>query len=148
MAKFDRNINADYHRFDNPNTNKYDFHNDFKFNIKEAMSDAIPIWQLEGLTKEQYYNKYPIIPLWKLLKFNNEEEWLESQKPKVNNPIVNNDESANDDFVEHVNDESIECIKDLTINEKPKDVEHPVKETITKIEKKIKKLNLHDGTNL
>ena len=82
MAKFDNNPNYNNHKFDNSKSNTTKFMLS-KEDMSNAMSSALSIWDIQGLTEKEYYEKHPITPAHIILKMS-KENWEESLKPKTN----------------------------------------------------------------
>ena len=75
MAKFDNNPNYNNHKFDNAKSNTTKFMLS-KEDINNAMSSALSIWDIQGLTEKEYYEKHPITPAHIILKMS-KEDWEE-----------------------------------------------------------------------
>jgi hypothetical protein len=112
--------------------------------IKNMMANAIPIWELNGMTEEEYNSKFERKPLWEISGFKNEEEWAEHFKPKTTNTVINNEEEIiNKNGVLNIpeNEEGVIQIPEnvlLTILEEQEKEPEPVKEKVKVLENKIK----------
>ena len=132
MAKFDNNPNYNNHKFDNSKSNTTKFMLS-KEDMSNAMSSALSIWDIQGLTEKEYYEKHPITPAHIILKMS-KEDWEESLKPKTNGqpilePIIETDETT-DIVVNSDNDIISEIVDSLDLG---------VQKVINKIETKLKK---------
>ena len=71
-----------FNRFENVQKNKLGLNSTFNIpmSMNEALSSAIPIWVLLGLTEEEYYEKHPLQRPAKqgLISANDKEEQKES----------------------------------------------------------------------
>ena len=127
MAKFDNNPNYNNHKFDNSKSNITKFMLS-KEDMSNAMSSALSIWDIQGLTEKEYYEKHPITPAHIILKMS-KEDWEESLKPKTNKPIILEEETT--DIVVNSGDDIISDIVDS--------LDLGVQKVINKIETKLKK---------
>ena len=132
MSKFDSNPNFQTNKFETPSVAKFGLSTS-QLNI--AMSSSIPIWELEGLSKSDYYVKHPITPAWEILKMS-KEDWEESLKPKVHTSFIEapKEEKQPELAIESISED--EVIEDKVIIEEIQ----PVKDKVDKLEKKLKKL--------
>ena len=127
MAKFNNNSNTQFHKFDNfkSNTTKFMLS---KEDMSNAMSSALSIWDIQGLTEKEYYEKHPITPAHIILKMS-KEDWEESLKPKTNEAIISEDETT-DIVVNSDNDIISDIVDSLDLG---------VQKVINKIETKLNK---------
>jgi hypothetical protein len=132
------------HKFDMFNANKFGV-TQFKLNVQEAFSDAVPIWELQGMTKEQYYEKYPPTPVWEILKIT-EDEWRERYMPKtlptaevVADTSANSTEAPTGSTETKEDTEPVKDITDKLNLIKLEEHIEPVKSVINTIESKIQK---------
>ena len=128
MSKFDSNPNFQTNKFETPSVAKFGLSTS-QLNI--AMSSSIPIWELEGLSKSDYYVKHPITPAWEILKMS-KEDWEESLKPKVHTSFIEapKEEKQPELAIESISED--EVIEDKVIIEEIQ----PVKDKVDKLEKK------------
>ena len=131
MAKFDNNPNYNNHKFDNSKSNTTKFLLS-KEDMSNAMSSALSIWDIQGLTEKEYYEKHPITPAHIILKMS-KEDWEESLKPKTNRPIIEPiipEDETTDIVVNSDNDIISDIVDSLDLG---------VQKVINKIETKLKK---------
>ena len=127
MAKFNNNSNYNNHKFDNSKSNTTKFMLS-KEDMNNAMSSALSIWDIQGLTEKEYYEKHPITPAHIILKMS-KEDWEESLKPKTNEPIIPEDKTT-DIVVNSDNDIISDFVDSLDLG---------VQKVINKIETKLNK---------
>jgi hypothetical protein len=130
MAKFDNNPNTQYHKFDNSKSNTTKFMLS-KEDMNNAMSSALSIWDIQGLTEKEYYEKHPITPAHIILKMS-KEDWEESLKPKTNGP--NLEPIIEEETTDLVVNSDINIISDIV-----ESLDLGVQKVINKIETKLKK---------
>ena len=97
-----------------------------KLNI--AMSSSIPVWESEGLSESDDYEKNSTTSAWKIFKISLE-DWEESLNSKVHTTII-------EDRKEKKQPEwSLESTSEEVIDE---EIQH-VRDKVDKLEKKLKK---------